>query len=292
MAGRARRGMGPMARRPRPTYKHAGPWAGHEETEMDERNGSWRPGAIVWREAASTDLDRTTAFYETLFGWTHHDSEMGHGGVYRHFRAGGADIAGGYQIGGPMAGTPPHWMQYLSVVDVDAAAEQARALGGTIVMGPFEIPDVGRVAYVRDPQGAHIALFRDGKGDAPASTERPAVGTFCWESLMATDKQAAAHFYTTVTALRAKELMGMATLALGDSPADGVADIGDAPPGGHAAWLSHVVVADLDQSRAQAESLGASVLMREVPIPGVGRICVIQDPIGAVISMFEAETPS
>jgi len=256
---------------------------------MDDRKGTWRPGVIVWREAASTDLERTTQFYEALFGWTHHDSTMGEGGVYRHFQAGDVDVGGGYQIGGPMAGTPPHWMQYISVVDVDAAADKARARGGTIVMGPFDIPNVGRVAYTRDPQGAHIALFRDGKGDAPAASGRPAPGTFCWESLMATDKQAAAAFYTEVVGLMAKDFMGMPTLATGDGPMDGVADIGDAPPGGHAAWLSHVVVADLDASRAKAESLGAGLLMREVAIPSVGRICVIQDPIGAVISLFEPE---
>jgi predicted enzyme related to lactoylglutathione lyase len=108
---------------------------------------------------------------------------------------------------------------------------------------------------------------------------------------MATDKPAAAAFYTEVVGLVAKDFMGMTTLATGDGPMDGVADIGDAPPGGHAAWLSHVVVADLDASRAKAESLGASLLMREVPIPSVGRICVIQDPVGAVISLFEPEPP-
>ena len=36
---------------------------------MDQRDGTWRRGAIVWREAATTDLERTTAFYAELFGW-------------------------------------------------------------------------------------------------------------------------------------------------------------------------------------------------------------------------------
>ena len=37
---------------------------------MEQPSGAWRPGAIVWREAATPDLERTTAFYEALLGWT------------------------------------------------------------------------------------------------------------------------------------------------------------------------------------------------------------------------------
>ena len=56
---------------------------------MDQSTGTWRAGAIVWREAATTDLGRTTVFYSELLGWGHHDSDMGPRGVYRHFEVAG-----------------------------------------------------------------------------------------------------------------------------------------------------------------------------------------------------------
>src|SRR5678816_505585 len=133
----------------------------------DQRAGTRRPGAIVWREAGTSDLDRTTRFYEELLGWKHHDSE-GLNGVYRHFQAGDIDVAGAYLFGPQMVGTPPHWLQYVSMEDVDAAAEAIEANGGEVKMGPKDIPNVGRMVVCRDPQGATIALFRDIKGDAPA----------------------------------------------------------------------------------------------------------------------------
>jgi predicted enzyme related to lactoylglutathione lyase len=45
------------------------------------------------------DLARTTVFYPELLGWTHHHSDMGPRGVYRHFQAAGKDVAGSYQLG-------------------------------------------------------------------------------------------------------------------------------------------------------------------------------------------------
>jgi predicted enzyme related to lactoylglutathione lyase len=254
---------------------------------MDQRAGTWREGAIVWREAATTDLERTTAFYSELFGWTHHDSPMGEMGVYRHFEVDGQPIGAAYQMGKNMAGIPPHWIQYLSVADVDQAAEKVTANGGKINMGPMDIPHVGRVVYVQDPQGAAIALFRDEKGDAAPPDGRPGPGTFCWESLVTTDKKAAADFYTRVTSLKVEDFQGMPALSRGTGMSDGVADIGDAPPGVPPHWMSHVVVKNLEESRDRAARLGGQVMMPEIVVPTVGRIAIIADPVGAIISLFE-----
>ena len=39
-------------------------------------------------------------------------------------------------------------------IDVDAGVEKARALGAEVLGGPFDIPEVGRMAVLKDPQGA------------------------------------------------------------------------------------------------------------------------------------------
>jgi len=241
----------------------------------------------VWREAATTDIGRTTAFYSELLGWTHHDSKMGEMGIYRHFQVGGQDVAGCYQIGPQMQGVPAHWMQYISVANVDGAAEAVKANGGTVRMGPLDIPDVGRAAYCADPQGAMFALFRDLKGDAPAGAPPFPVGAFCWETLSTTDKNAAVAFYEKVVGFKVADFQGNTVLGNGDKPEDGVADVEITPPGVPPHWISHVVVKNLAESRDRTVTLGGKVMMAEIVVPTVGTMAIILDPVGAAISLYE-----
>jgi predicted enzyme related to lactoylglutathione lyase len=259
---------------------------------MDQRTGTWRPGAVVWREAATTDLAKTTAFYEELLGWTHKDSDMGPMGVYRHFQVKGQEMAGCYQMGEQMKGLPPHWMQYVSVPDVDAAAAKAKANGATLRMGPMDIPNVGRAVYLADPQGANVALFKDAKGDGPAPHPPFPVGAFCWETLNTSDKKGAVAFYTAVVGWKAGDFYGNVVFGTGDGPQDGVADLQDCPPGVPPSWLSHVVIEELGAARDRTTRLGGKVLMPEIVVPTVGRMAIVQDSVGAVISLYEPAPPA
>jgi hypothetical protein len=56
-------------------------------------------------------------------------------------------------------GVPPHWMVYVAVDDIDAAARKVVELGGKVCVPPTTIP-VGRFAVVNDPQGATFSLFQ------------------------------------------------------------------------------------------------------------------------------------
>jgi predicted enzyme related to lactoylglutathione lyase len=84
-------------------------------------------------------------------------------GTYKMFTVGGVPVGGAMSTNSPeMAGmnVPPHWAVYLSVDDVDARLEKVTANGGTIVVPAMDIPKVGRMALIADPQGAHIWLFK------------------------------------------------------------------------------------------------------------------------------------
>ena len=48
-------------------------------------------------------------------------------------------------------GMPPVWSTYVTVVDVDAAAAQAKDLGGAILSPPMDVMDAGRMAVIADP---------------------------------------------------------------------------------------------------------------------------------------------
>ena len=55
---------------------------------------------------------------------------------------------------------PPHWSIYFAVADLDASIGKAKDLGGQEVMPPMEVPDVGRLVFLQDPQGAYFAMIQ------------------------------------------------------------------------------------------------------------------------------------
>jgi len=52
------------------------------------------------------------------------------------------------------------WHSYIAVKDVDACARQAPALGGSVVVPPHDVLDVGRICIVADPTGAFAHLMQ------------------------------------------------------------------------------------------------------------------------------------
>jgi uncharacterized protein len=122
---------------------------------------SWAhdPGAVVWTELLTHDTARASQFYARVFGWA---AEAQAGPTpYTVFKTGGR-LAGGMmpiadQTTGP---TAARWNVYFAVADCDAAAARAQALGGQVLVPPQDVPNVGRIAQVADPQGAPFAVVK------------------------------------------------------------------------------------------------------------------------------------
>jgi len=74
-------------------------------------------------------------------------------------------VVDGRQVGGVMApqmeGIPPHWNVYFNVESADDTVARAQELGGNAVAPPFDVPGVGRMAVVADPQGAMFSLMQN-----------------------------------------------------------------------------------------------------------------------------------
>lgn len=252
--------------------------------------GTYRHGHFVWHELMTPDGAGAEKFYGELLGWKFRHVDMGPGGIYRLIDASGREQGGIFQT--PPGDAPPsHWVGYVSVADVDSAAKVATSKGGRIMHGPMDIPDIGRCAYLLDPEGASFAVYHDNRGDQ-APREMPSLGDFCWDSLTTTNGDRALAFYGAV--------VGWVRGKFGDAPGlffaagegqDVIADT-DAPQGGAPpSWTTHVVVQNLDNARAKAESLGAKILAPQIDVPTVGKMCIIADPWGAVISLFEPQMP-
>ncbi len=64
------------------------------------------------------------------------------------------------EITAEMGPIPPNWLVYFAVDDADAAVEAATKAGGSAMMGPMDIPQVGRIAVLADGQGAVFAVIK------------------------------------------------------------------------------------------------------------------------------------
>jgi predicted enzyme related to lactoylglutathione lyase len=110
------------------------------------------PGSLCWNELATRDLDRAVAFYATLFDWTPVPFEASP--VPYTMMMNGETPAGGiYTMLPQMEGIPPHWAPYFAVEDTDDTLRRSGELGGTLMAPPDDIPGIGRLAGLRDPQG-------------------------------------------------------------------------------------------------------------------------------------------
>lgn len=114
-------------------------------------------GTIGWHELYTADLESAWTFYSDLFGWKiDNDMDMGPMGIYRIFNDGDK------QIGGMMT-KPPNipmsfWGFYFHVDGINAAVERVKAGGGTVLMGPHQVPGGQWIIQGTDPQGATFAL--------------------------------------------------------------------------------------------------------------------------------------
>ena len=125
------------------------------------------PGAFSWNELMTSDPEAALAFYKPLFGWTVETMPMPDG-PYHLVKINGTAVGGVMKLSESQAadGMPSCWGSYVTVADADAVCEKAKALGGHVVLGPVDVPGVGRFAVIVDPQGAAISVMAYAPGSS------------------------------------------------------------------------------------------------------------------------------
>jgi len=247
-----------------------------------------KPGTFCWFEIGTSDQKKAKEFYCSLFGWQATDSPMDDGRMYTMLLLNGSDVAGCYMLDKELLDQhiPPHWMTYVRVESADATALKASQLGGEVLMQPFDIFDIGRMAVIRDPGGAALSLWEAKKHTGTGITMEP--GTICWQELQTNNRDEAKEFYI--------QLFGWTTKADdteytefvfdGNSHA-GMMEIrpewGPVQPN----WGVYIMVENCDVSHEKAIALGAKGCVPPTDIEGVGRFATIADPQGAVFSIIE-----
>lgn len=247
---------------------------------------------FVWYELMTTDTAAAQAFYRSVVGWAIADSGMpGHAG-YNILSVGEISIGGLMALPAEACamGVPPHWVGYVSVADVDASAASIQQAGGSVRVGPMDIPGVGRFATVADPHGASFVVF---KGNGEASTPMPpgTPGTVGWHELMANDGDAAVAFYTQQFAWKVIDKMDMGPMgqyqmfSTGAGP-DTVGGIMSKPPEVPMAfWQYYVNVPAIDAAVGRITAGGGKVTNGPMEVPGGQWVVNAQDPQGAHFSL-------
>lgn len=119
-------------------------------------------GRVGWHELITDDWEKAFEFYSAQFGWTKDQAvDMEEMGVYQLY------AVDGQPSGGMMNRSPdipaPYWGFYFNVDGIDAAVQRVKDNGGTVILGPMEVPGGQWVVNCQDPQGAHFSLVSDTK---------------------------------------------------------------------------------------------------------------------------------
>lgn len=254
----------------------------------------YKPGTFCWIELGTTDANGAKTFYKELFGWDYEDSPVGPDMMYTMIKLDGKDVGGLYQMSSEMLAQqiPPHWLSYVSVTNADEATEQAKSAGATLLKGPFDVSDAGRMAVLQDPTGAVFAVWQ--RITHPGAAIYNVPNSFCWNELGTNDTQKAGDFYSNLFGWTREPFTGPIEYTMfrnGDRGAGGMykitPEMGPIPPN----WLVYFAVDDCDRKVQQATALGGSVMVPPDDIPGVGRFAILQDPASAAFAIIKLENP-
>lgn len=117
-------------------------------------------GVFSWNELITTDLASAREFYGELLGWTFAETTTIYGDTYLTALKGETAVGGMMlKAGNVPEDVAPCWDPYVTVDDVDAAAERVESLGGRLVLPPTEIANVGRFCVIHDAQGISLNLI-------------------------------------------------------------------------------------------------------------------------------------
>jgi predicted enzyme related to lactoylglutathione lyase len=251
-----------------------------------------KQGIPSWVELMTTDENAALAFYSGLFGWTDDAQPIPDGTVYHMQTLEGAAVAGlgAQQEQERQMGVPPHWNVYLAVDDLDEVSGRVEGAGGSLMLPPMDVMEIGRMAYVQDPTGGVVGLWQAKLHQGFGRIREP--GTVTWCELITDDPAKAGEFYSKVLDVPTEAMpmqdQGPYTL-LGPAKEQGAgimqktAEMGQMPN----VWGVYFEVADTDATVAKAGELGGMVLSGPFDtMPG--RIAMLADPQGAVFGVIKS----
>ena len=249
-------------------------------------------GDFIWYELMTPDPERSKTFYDAVVGWDIGKAEAAYNG-YRMIGRSDSGFAGGVL---PLTdemqqhGARPTWLGYLHVEDVDASVASIEQAGGKALMPAFDIPNVGRVAMVPDPQGAPFYIM---KPIPPANDPHAKSDVFSvdqpqrvrWNELATSDPDAGLDFYRRQFGWGQEGDMDMGEMGkyrFIQSNGVNIGAIMRKPPQlPVSSWTYYIGVDDIDRAADAIKASGGQVLNGPMEIPGGEFALNGLDPQGA-----------
>ena len=242
-------------------------------------------GRFLWHELHTKDIAKATAFYPAVTGWTVTVSSPAPGmPPYTMFVNGTMPVAGVWQYPSEelAKGAVTCWVPYFGTDDVNATFSEAVSIGAKELMKPTDIPTVGRIAVMTDPENVMIGLM------APSmpigAEEGPKMGEFSWHDLACLAPEADLDFYSRLFGWKKLEAMDMGKDGFYHLFGRDRFTYGGAflmhPEQGIPNWMSYVQVPDLDKSMETVRAKGGTIIMGPHEVPGGDRIALCLDDQG------------
>ncbi|MEO6361275.1 MAG: VOC family protein [Sphingomicrobium sp.] len=268
-----------------------------EALSVDTQSCTSAHGSFIWYELMTPDPKGAKTFYDAVVGWDI-DADAAPGPVeYRMIkRRDGGNAGGVLRLSDEMAahGARPVWLGYINVDDVNATVASIEQAGGKVLMGASDIPNVGRIAMVTDPQGAPFYIM---KPTPPAGQEDKVSDAFSvdqpqhvrWNELSTSDPDAAIAFYTSLFGWGHEGEMDMGEMGKYRFIQHNGTGIGAVmrkmPEMPISLWSYYIGVDDIDRAHEAVTSGGGTVLMGPMEIPGGEFALNGMDPQGAAFGL-------
>jgi predicted enzyme related to lactoylglutathione lyase len=251
----------------------------------------YAPGTPSWVELSAPDTDAAATFYADVMGWN--ATEPGPAdetGGYRMFEQDGKSVGG--LMGHMQEGQPTFWATYVSTDDADATAERVRAAGGSVIVEPMDVTDIGRMAVFADPAGAVFGVWQPKTFQGADLVNQP--NSLCWNELQTRDAEAARSFYPAVFGWDAGKPQfegapeSYIVWEVDGKAVGGMMEMRDDffPPEVPSHWGVCFAVADCDGVVAKAKNAGGNIAFEPMDM-SLGRFAGIVDPQGAMFSVMQ-----
>jgi hypothetical protein len=248
-------------------------------------------GTPIWYELMSRDPLAARRFYEAVVGW-HIDESPPAGSTmdYRMISAGDGLVGGVFTLTEAMCqqGAAPCWLMYIGVDDVDACVAAITAAGGSVPLPAFDIPNVGRIAMVADPQGAPFYIMRGASDEQSTVCDPLRAGHGAWHELHAADGLRASEFYSRHFGWRLARGVDMGPMGLYQVFAVGDRDLGGIMTDARfprPAWLVYFRVDGIELAARRIVEAGGQVVHGPMEVPGGGWIVNGIDPEGTMFAL-------
>jgi uncharacterized protein len=257
---------------------------------MSTHDGPWPNGTPCWTDLNVDDPDAAAAFYTAVLGWDVEPGDESTGG-YRICSVGGRMVAGLSPKPPGTEAMPSMWNLYLASDDADKTAEQVRAAGGQVVMGPDDVMSQGRVFLASDSGGAMFGVWE--AHDHPGIQLANQPGALTWEECWTRDFEGAQKFYADVFGYTYDDMSSegftYAVINVGDRGVGGIAQLDHQMPADMPAyWGVYFGVADTDAGVASAVEAGATVVQAAADTP-YGRMAVLRGPHGEQFTLIDSD---